>query len=113
VAAVGAAEIAVIAAQQPQLHDGGMATDEYPYTLQTGEGVLSRRGVRALGGPDAVEEVNRGRPATGGGGVSLLALDGRIMDHMIEGGGHHRPGLAHRAAAFGRLPGRSRSWRER
>lgn len=38
----------------------GLLPDERPTILQTGEGVLSRRGVAAIGGPGVVEAANQG-----------------------------------------------------
>lgn len=58
-AAMGMAQVAQIAAQKPKFHDGGFikqkgGTNEVDATLQSGEGVLSRRGMSAL------DKLNRG-----------------------------------------------------
>lgn len=45
----------------------GLAPDEVPIVAQTGEGVLSRRGMSALGGPDNLKALNRGEEFKGGG----------------------------------------------
>ena len=52
-------------------HDGGLiyaheglAPDEVPIIAQTGEGVLSRRGMSALGGSGNLRALNRGQSAT-------------------------------------------------
>jgi hypothetical protein len=45
----------------------GLAPDEVPIIAQTGEGVLSRRGMRALGGSDNLRALNRGESARGEG----------------------------------------------
>ena len=63
--AVGA-EFAVIVDQiekqeAPIIAHSGLAPDEIPATLEQGEGVLSRQGVSAIGGPDAVRAANRGQ----------------------------------------------------
>lgn len=44
----------------------GLAPDEVPIIAQAGEGVLSRRGMRALGGPDNLRSLNEGRPVSSG-----------------------------------------------
>jgi len=74
VAAMGAVEIALIASQK--FHKGGMirahnglAVGEVPIIAQTGEGILSRSGVRNLGGSQAVNDVNAGRGGGGGGDI--------------------------------------------
>jgi len=46
----------------------GLAPDEVPIIAQTGEGILSRQGMRALGGPDNLKSLNRGE---GAGGVTI------------------------------------------
>ena len=48
----------------------GLAPDEVPIIAQTGEGILSRQGMRALGGPDSLRTLNRGEE-TGAGGVTI------------------------------------------
>lgn len=40
----------------------GLAPDEVPIIAQTGEGVLSRRGMNALGGSDSLRQLNDGKP---------------------------------------------------
>ncbi|MFH2146291.1 MAG: hypothetical protein ABII75_09755 [Candidatus Omnitrophota bacterium] len=45
----------------------GLAPDEVPIIAQTGEGVLSRRGMRALGGSDNLRALNRGDAAQSAG----------------------------------------------
>jgi hypothetical protein len=44
----------------------GLAPDEVPIIAQTGEGVLSRRGMSALGGSDNLRALNRGESVSGG-----------------------------------------------
>lgn len=45
----------------------GLAPDEVPIIAETGEGVLSRRGMGALGGSDNLRALNRGEELRGGG----------------------------------------------
>jgi len=47
----------------------GLAPDEVPIIAQTGEGVLSRRGMDVLGGSDNLRALNRGEGI--GGGVTI------------------------------------------
>lgn len=71
-AATGAAQIATIAATEfhkggvVKAHDG-LAVDEVPIIAQTGEGILSRRGMAALGGAGALNRLNAG----GAGGTNI------------------------------------------
>jgi len=48
----------------------GLAPDEVPIIAQTGEGILSRQGMRTLGGPDNLKNLNRGE-GSGAGGVTI------------------------------------------
>ena len=43
----------------------GLAVDEVPIVAQTGEGILSRRGMVALGGSENLKSLNEGKPAKG------------------------------------------------
>jgi hypothetical protein len=66
VGAAGAVQIATIAATEPSFHQGGMVGDLAPDEIRgprmtTGEGVLTARGVRSVGGPSAVQAANEGR----------------------------------------------------
>lgn len=70
IAAAGAIQIATIAAQK--FHEGGMirahdglAIDEVPIIAQTGEGILSRRGMAALGGAGMLNRLNSGQASSG------------------------------------------------
>jgi len=45
----------------------GLAPDEVPIIAQTGEGVLSRRGMQAVGGSDNLRALNNGESIQGGG----------------------------------------------
>jgi TP901 family phage tail tape measure protein len=84
VAAAGAAQIATISAAK--FHDGGIiggqgsgAQDEVPIIAQTGEGILSRRGVATLGSGN-LEKLNNGEGVGGGVNVNIdinnLSLSG-------------------------------------
>ncbi len=50
---------------QPIRAHAGLAIDEVPIVAQTGEGVLSRRGMRALGGSENLKSLNEGKSAKG------------------------------------------------
>ena len=70
VGAIGAAQVAMIASQK--FHSGGMirahdglAVDEVPIIAQSGEGILSRRGMANLGGEGALNALNKGASAVG------------------------------------------------
>ena len=57
-----------------KFHDGGMitgiGTDEIPIIAQTGEGILSRRGMSALGGENNLNALNSGQSS--GNGVTVI-----------------------------------------
>ena len=57
----------------------GLAVDEVPIIAQTAEGILSRRGMRNLGGPAALNALNHG------GGGDYGALYACIRDAVREG----------------------------
>jgi hypothetical protein len=62
----GGLQVAKIAATEPSFHQGGMVGDMAPDEIRgprmtTGEGVLTSRGVRSVGGPSAVQAANEGR----------------------------------------------------
>lgn len=70
IAAAGAIQIATISAQK--FHSGGairahsgLAVDEVPIIAQTGEGILSRVGMSALGGAGMLNRLNMGMSAGG------------------------------------------------
>ena len=69
IAAAGAIQIATIAAQK--FHEGGMVgsglqSGEVPIIAQTGEGILSRKGMAAVGGEGALNRLNSGNSLTTG-----------------------------------------------
>lgn len=99
----GVARVATIAATEPKFHSG-LAPDETRATLTRGEGVLTQRGVQALGGPEAVRAANRGQgsPARPQAPVAVLVppgapsrllrdalatREGRQMARQATGGG--------------------------
>jgi len=92
-AAVGGAQVATIAAQQPAFHSGGIVgapPDEVNARLVRGEGVLSRSGVNAIGGEQAVRAANAGIQQT----PTVVAINQYrhqvfrpfIRDHLRIGG---------------------------
>lgn len=78
----GAVEMATIAATEPSYHQGGMARDLAPDEVRGprmtgGEGVLTARGVRSVGGASAVAAANEGRsaaPAAPQGSPGVIAV---------------------------------------
>lgn len=113
-AALGIAEAAVVATQKPAFHDGGTAPDEVDARLMAGEGVLSRRGMAAIGGADVIDAINRGFGGIGAQPqLALVSIDGAMMDRMVAGRGvSGRAGLMQRVAArmAGGVSGRSNRW---
>jgi len=68
ITAAGAAQAVLVASEQPKFHMGGLvgsssslAPDERRITAQTGEAVLSTNAVRQLGGPEAIQAIERGQ----------------------------------------------------
>lgn len=117
--AAGVGTIATIAAQKPSFYGGGMVyasasrqPDAVDTTLHDGEGVLTRRGVASLGGPEAVRAVNQGM-AGGGGAPAVVAvsmMDSRILGDVWAGSGPRgNGGLMARVDSrlHGGLPGRA------
>ena len=94
VAAMGATQAGIVAAQEPpSFHLGGIVgsrPDERQITARAGEGVLTRQGVQAIGGEQAVAAANRGQ----GGGQALIVqhvykhkvLDEVLSDSVRRGG---------------------------
>lgn len=88
----------IMATPRPKFHVGGIveggsapamgSPDEVNTTLTTGEGVLTRRGVSAAGGPDAVAAMNRGERnvARGGGDATNLWMNGRLQAQLWSDG---------------------------
>jgi hypothetical protein len=78
----GAVQIATIASTEPSYHQGGMVSNMAPDEVRGprmtgGEGVLTARGVRSVGGPSAVAAANEGRsasPAAPQGSPGVIAV---------------------------------------
>jgi len=83
VALAGAAQVAQIEAQAPPTFHTGMAPDEYQAKLRQGEGVVTGQGVRTMGGPEAVRDVNAGRGAPGQPMQIYMSLDGRTVETAL------------------------------
>lgn len=77
-AAVGATQIAAIAATPPPVAHTGMAPDELMIRAKSGEGILSRQGVAAAGGADAVRRLNSGQ----GGAPQVLVVE-QVYGHRV------------------------------
>lgn len=82
--AIGAAQAGVVLATPPPQYDtGGMvAPDHQLISAQAGEGVLTRNGVRNIGGPDALDALNQGR-STGGPMVIEQRYRHRTLDRVL------------------------------
>ena len=84
-----AALINQIQAQEPPtIAHRGLSPDEFPATLQRGEGVLTRQGVHSVGGSSAVRQANRGQsPGQGRRGAYLdLTYAHRVFGRMLSDG---------------------------
>lgn len=80
--AAGMVNVAQISATEPAFHRGGMI-DEQRITALSGEAVLSRQGVQALGGEQAVNRIN----STGGSasaGPAVYAVSVYRHDRITE-----------------------------
>lgn len=96
----GVARVGIRAAAGKKKHDGGwieryhdggwpMGSDEVPAILQTGERVLSRREVSAMGGPKGVDRAARG-PS---GDVYITAMDAYSFQEQFGGDGRGARGI--------------------
>ena len=92
VAAATAAQIGLIASQQPAFHQGGIVGGQGDQSInaQGGEVVLNREAVAAMGGAAAANGLNQGG---GGGGVIVVqnvykqrVFDAVIADNLAKGG---------------------------
>lgn len=63
----------------PRFHFGGLASDEMPAILQSGEGVLSRKGMAAL------DALNAGKAAGGNVSVNLINQSGQQLQAEQQG----------------------------
>jgi hypothetical protein len=91
---LGGVQTAAVMQQQPPTFDlGGMVPmgtqagsgRHTMATLEAGEGVLTRQGVAAAGGPEGIEALNAGRGSGGGGGPTVvqLKLRHRVLDQVM------------------------------
>ena len=81
-----AAQLATIAAQKPPMEfpSGGMVSPDHMLIgAQRGEAVLSRRGVAAIGGPSAIDNINRGVAPQPANLVCNIVLDRRVLGKAI------------------------------
>jgi TP901 family phage tail tape measure protein len=63
----------------------GLATDEVPIIAQTGEGILSRRGMAALGGAGALNALNSGQGVSGGINVNITVNNPKMSTQKEVG----------------------------
>jgi hypothetical protein len=78
-----AAQLKVINNQSPpEFPMGGMSPDHFPIGVQPGEGILSRSGVEAAGGPEGVDLLNRNSAGMQGGTV-ILQIDNRTAGALV------------------------------
>ncbi len=61
-------------------HAGFLASDEVPIIAQAGEGVITKKGVRALGGPEGLSRLNRGEAP----GSSALTLNPTVVIQAFD-----------------------------
>lgn len=95
VAAAGAAKVAEVAATPAPTFHTGLAPDEYMAKLRVEEGVLNGRGTSAVGGTQAVREMNRtGAPPAAMQPAQVqvqLVQSGRVVESQllknVRGGG--------------------------
>ena len=80
--AAGLVNVTQIAATEPAFHRGGMI-DEKRITALSGEAVLSRQGVQALGGEQAVNRINSAGGAAAGG-PAVYAVSVYRHDRITE-----------------------------
>ena len=112
VAATTAAQIAVIAAEKPTFHRGGVIgadPSERNITARAGEGVLTRQGVAAIGGPAGLAEANRGGNA--GGAVTVNFRVGNAIASEIVYTGARGPGRGRQSTRALRPRGRTNPYR--
>jgi hypothetical protein len=90
ITAMGAAQAATIAAQQtPSYHtggvyEGGLDPSERMAKVRTGEGILTAKGVDAVGGAEGVRRLNgSGSAAAPSRTVIEMRVDGRTADRIV------------------------------
>ena len=108
-----AAQVGVIANQQPSFHQGGMigGQGDQMITAQGGEAILNKAAVASLGGEAGVDSLNEGGAAGGGVVVQMVykqrVLDELIVDNLAKGGPLRRAiDRSGRRARRGRIGGR-------
>ena len=80
---VGAQLAAIAAEKPPQFPTGGMVSPDHVVVgVQSDEAIMSRRGVAALGGPQAVEQINQGI-APGATLTANIVLDQRVIGRAV------------------------------
>tara|TARA_R110000765_G_scaffold209277_1_gene314471 strand:+ start:1897 stop:4023 length:2127 start_codon:yes stop_codon:yes gene_type:complete len=79
-------QLATIAAQKPPEFPGGgmVSPDHMLIGAQSGEAVMSRRGVHALGGASAIESLNRGVAPAQANLTANIILDRRVIGKAIS-----------------------------
>ena len=96
--ALGAAQTAVVAGEQPSFHMGGvvrpLAPDEQSRTVLTGEAVLDRATVRRLGGDDGIQRLQEG---------GTMAPDVIVMNPFKHLDRYNRSAIRNRNSAFNQL----------
>lgn len=86
-AALGAAQVATIRAQEPPTaHMGGLIgnSDETMIKARTGEGVLTAQGVQAIGGAQGLANANAGMGSGGGQIVVQQVYRHKVLDTVIQ-----------------------------
>ena len=87
-AALGAAQVATIRAQEPPTvaHLGGLIgnSDETMVKARTGEGVLTAQGVQAIGGAQGLANANAGTGSGGGQIVVQQVYRHKVLDTVIQ-----------------------------
>jgi hypothetical protein len=96
--ALGAAQTAVVASEQPSFHMGGvvapLAPDEQRTRVLTGEAVLDRATVRRLGGETGIQRLQEG---------GTMAPDVIVMNPFKHLDRYNRSAIRNRNSAFSRL----------
>lgn len=83
VGVAGAAQVAAIAAQPPPTFHTGLAPDEYTARLRVGEGVATSQAVAAVGGPEAMRDLNAGRATPERPLQVTVSMDGKPIESAL------------------------------
>jgi hypothetical protein len=102
---LAATQIGLIGSEKaPKYATGGMVGEMDPmhrYIAATPrEGVLTERGVDTVGGPQALDALNRGE-SMGGGGISAVMLDGAVLGAAVVQTMRNDPGVRREMARRG------------